>query len=77
MRTTNCPEGAMRYRDAAKYLGMDRKTLRKHVKAGEVRAYRPTAGHAGRFGKAGVPAFFFKADLDKYLNSCRNTWTTA
>lgn len=72
MRTVK-PHGSLTVVEAASYLGMDRKTLRKLTQRGVLRCIRPTAGPNCRMGKQGVPTFFFQTDLDAYLNRTANT----
>ncbi len=64
------PPGALRYPEAAQYLGISQITLERLVKRREIRCVRPTRGRGK--GCQGVPVFFFRNDLDSYLNSTAN-----
>lgn len=74
MRTPRTPAGALSYKAAAEYLGCCRQKLWELTEANEVRCFRPGAGKAGRFkGRQGLRVFFFRNDLDAYLQKTSNT----
>ena len=60
------PDGRMDTRNAAQYLGLEEKTL----------AMKRTDGTGPRFIKRGR-IFYFKEDLDAWINECKRASSTA